>query len=133
MRKWLMIVMALVLSLSLAACGSSEPEAEKLGTEMVQDAINEIEENKQEVADKAIVGSWTADGTTFTFNEDGTGKTVLSIIGKDDAGNDFFYTAEDGELIMTIKGEETETTYTIEGDKLTLKNESGTSVYTRVK
>ena len=133
MRKWLLILMALMLSLTLAACGSSESMADKLGTELVQDAQAELEANKQDVADEAIVGSWSADGTTFTFNADGTGNTVFSIVGENDAGNDFFYTAEDGKLTMTSKKETVETTYTISGDKLTLKNDTGTGVYTRVK
>ena len=131
MRRFLLILMAMMLALTMAACGS-ESVADKTGTEMVKDVIDEQEGNKSEVADKAIIGSWSDGSTTWTFNDDGLGKVLTSLVNENDAGNNFYYSAEDGELTVTIGDETTETTYTIDGDKMTFKNDTGTSTYTRV-
>ncbi|MBQ7090716.1 MAG: hypothetical protein IJN82_06325 [Clostridia bacterium] len=136
MRKWLMILMAGLLTLSMAACSGEEAENKfegMSGSEMVQQAIKEQEENKQDVADKAIVGSWQKGDIIWKFNADGTGKVFFGTTEETDSGSDFYFTAEDGALLVEQTDSEMDVEYSIEGDKLTIVGKDGTSVYTKIK
>ena len=80
---------------------------------------------------KSVVGTWTRQYTVlgvvtedkFVFNEDGTG-TMTTILGID---LDMTYTAEDGELIVTVNtlGVETDITYSYKFEKGNLILTSG--------
>ncbi len=82
-------------------------------------------------ATDGIVGCWesTGDGNKlyYEFREDGTG--CISN-GKDEA--EFSYVAKDGVLTVTYGGTSEDATYTIENDTLTVTDEQGTTVLTRV-
>ena len=92
--------------------------------------------NVLNAADGAVVGEWetTLEGTdyvfTYTFKEDGTGS--YKYADNDDA---FTYTAKGGKLSIQYEGENMmpwETTFGIDGDKLTVKDDTGADVvYTR--
>ncbi len=137
MRKWMMILMAGLLCLSMAAC-SSEPEIDHESVDvqqMIEDQQKEQEEHKKEVEDKAIVGTWKGNNTSWTFNEDGLGSVIASINAATDAGNSFYFTAKDGVLTVTTFKDETttKTNYKIKDNTLTMTNDSGEATYTKVK
>ena len=118
-------VFALLLSLALitglvfvlASCGSNSGDGDK-----------KTEDSKKEAT---IVGEWKLDSFVYTFNEDGTGQydiggTVMK----------FTYTTEGENLSITYEGNTVafETTYSIDGDKLNVKDSQGKdTIYTRVK
>jgi hypothetical protein len=113
MRRWIALLAALLLCLSLAACGQSAKELSK--------------------EEQTLIGTWSNEYTKVIFNEDGTGQFVHSMVSYFDSKSDFTYTAKDGVLTMTVDKVTNETNYTIKGDQLTMKNETGESSYTREK
>ena len=127
LTKLLAVICALIMILSLAACG--EPEVDKNGetTPASQEEVQNSEEGGEDVKaadNSAIVGSWEyADGGfTYTFNEDGsgtydTGSTVMK----------FTYEVTDKELSILYEGntEPTVLEYSIDGSKLNVKDSFG--------
>jgi len=91
-------------------------------------------------SDASIIGEWKADiseggvtiSTTYTFNEDKTGK--VNLMG---ASVDFTYEIDGDKITMKMNalGQETSETmtYALDGDKLTLTSEGEAIEFTRVK
>lgn len=126
MRKWLMILMAVMLSLTLVACGSESKLT--TGTNAVTEKLEEQAANATPVEDETIVGTWKGSVATMIFKEDGTGSMEV-----EGGGSKFFYTAKDGKLAITIEGETTESTYTITDGKMKLIGSGSADTYTLVK
>lgn len=77
-----------------------------------------------------IVGSWTTDGiTVYTFNKDNTGLLSVSL-----TDYEFTYKIEENKLYIDFENERSvDSTYefNLDGDKLTLKGERGTFLFTK--
>ncbi len=113
MRRWSAIFAAFLLCLTLSACKEGR-------------AITKEEES--------LVGTWQSSDIKFIFQDNGIGQIVVSIMSVDDAGSDFTYSAKNGVLTLTHEdGTVAESDYTIKGDQLTVSNETGTGVYTRIE
>ena len=79
-----------------------------------------------------IVGSWTTDGVTiYRFNKDNTGSLIVSL-----SEYEFTYKIDDNKIYIDFDNERSVDStyeYTLEKDKLTLKGERGTFVFTKTK
>ncbi len=80
----------------------------------------------------SIVGQWQStesDGTVlcYEFRSDGSG-----CISNGKAEAEFSYVAENGVLTVTYGGKSESAEFVLDGDTLTLTDEQGTSVLTRV-
>ena len=92
--------------------------------------------------DNDLVGSWEMTEsdeeyeykTTITFNSNGTGVVVSveTYEGETDTYNDNFTWGTEGDQLTVVLDGQTETiTYSISGNKLTLLDEFGSSVFTK--
>lgn len=143
-KKIMAILLASVMTFALVACGETKKPASDDGeTEVVEEVTEDAGEDTTKDAgedttkdteadtseetseeggvDEAIVGSWKYDGMdyTYTFNADGTGNYAAS-------GTDmpFTFTTNDGNLEILYEGNTAPmvSTYTIEGDCMTMKD-----------
>ncbi len=136
MRKWLMILMAVLLSLSMAACSGEEADVHEhkgelqTGPEAVQQMMEEQAEKAKPVEDKAVVGTWKGSKATYTFEENGTGMIVVAENG---GSNNFYYTAKDGKMTITVGETILESTYTITDGKMKMVGGGSADTYTLVK
>ena len=111
MKRFIATALILVLSLSLVSCGKD-----------------------------SFIGKWTAtveeEGLsmemTMEFKEDGT--CSMGVLGMTMSGT---YTSNDDKIVMTIEfmgeKEETEFTYEVKGDELSLTSEGETQVFKKAK
>lgn len=101
-----------------------------LGVAILVYLINSKKNNTNEI--DYIIGEWTTDGVTiYKFNEDTTGSLKVSL-----GEYDFDYKIEDNKLYIDFKNEKSEDseyTYSISKDKLTLKGKNGEFEFKRNK
>jgi len=107
MKKWIAILLAALMALTLVACGSKGEGI--VGTWELSGS--EDEESEQQVKMMLAMGM----SMSVTFNADGTGSMKVAFNGEDES-HDFAYTLEDGKL--TMDGEEQ--TFKLDGDNLIL-------------
>jgi len=121
MKKWIAILLAALMALTLVACGSKGSKGEGIvGTWELTGG--EGEEAEQQVKMMLAMGMTM----TFTFNADGTGSMKM-VFGGEDQSQDFEYTLENGEIVIQGEGEP----YTLDGDTLTIDMEGTKMVFTR--
>lgn len=145
-NKAVLMICALVLILSLAACGAKDnAEETTASTEAAAPAATEaeapaatdaavIETEAQASADTGLVGSWDyteLSGVVYTFNADGTGTyDLLGEVMK------FTYEADGSTLKLLYIDEDVdepmELEYKIDGDALNIKDSLGNdTIYNR--
>ena len=153
-NKTVLMICALVLIISLAACGAkndvkettapTESATVSTATEAPAPAKTEapapakteavIETEAKASADNGLVGSWDfaeLSGMVYTFNADGTGS--YNMFGE---VMNFTYEADGSTLKLTFTDEDvdvpTELAYTIDGDTLNVKDSLGNdTIYKR--
>lgn len=114
-----LMLCALFATFCFTACGSGDNSSSKSAADSSS-------------SKSALVGSWESDeaaGTIYTFNSDGTG-----TLSGDGYKTNFTYTEKDGKLEYTYEGssEKPSDEYTIEGNKLSLKDKYGATItYTK--
>ena len=114
MKKALAFVLVFVLCLSFTACGESAP----------QETAEEVT-----ATPASPVGEWySTDGVTWIFYEGG----VLELAQGDSSINATWHITDKG-MLISYGAETTDSTYSIEGDVLTLVNHAGdTKVMARI-
>ena len=103
MKKILVLILALVMTMSLTACGSGTEDA---GSDEIAAGSDEI---KDIISNEELVGTWISeDGTTFSINIDGT------IIN------------ESLDMNISFRTDEKYVQWEIEGDKFVFQETAGT-------
>lgn len=128
--KTIAVVCAVLMIVSLAACGSSKTKDTTNGTNSKADTSSAVDskadaDSKAEPAGNSdILGSWEYEsgGYTYTFNEDGTGVYDLGT-----STMEFTYEVTDTELSILYTGntEPLVLEYEIDGNKLNVKDSFG--------
>ena len=81
-------------------------------------------------AKSKLVGTWTTDNVTiYKFNKNNTGKLIVSL-----SEYEFNYTLKNNVLYIDFnndKSEDSEYNYSFEKNKLVLKNNNGTFIFTK--
>ena len=109
MRKVVSFILVFVLCLALTACG--EPASQETPAEDTYTPGNPA-------------GTWySTDGVTWNFNESG----VLVLSQGDDSTNATWHITDKG-MLISYGTETTDSTFTIEGDVMTLVNHTGDTV-----
>ena len=120
---------AITAAFCLTACGNSDNSSGSTETTV---AATTAAVETTEAAKSALIGTWDsveAPGTYYTFNEDGTG-----IIGGEGYTMKIAYVDKGTSVEITSEGTTSALVwnYTIEGDKLAMKDEDGaTLTYTK--
>lgn len=125
----LIVIIAIVALLAVAAALLFLTDA---GKELCDDwfgtSLSDSDDDKDDKKDKDeedlsddLIGTWEADGVSFTFKKSGKG-----VISSDYEDMDFEWEIKDGQLYMENEdGEETVLDFSVTGKKLTLTNEDG--------
>ena len=141
--KVIAVMCAVMLVLSLAACGNNSTPAETEAAAVENDAAAPADTEAapaddadaapaaDAAADTGIEGSWEYEsgGYIYTFNADGTGTYDIS-----GTIMNFTYTADGSVLAITYEGSDApmELEYEIDGDKLNVKDSMGSdTIYYR--
>ena len=107
MKKFLILALALVLALSMFACGNKEPEP------VAEPTAEPTEEPKQEAA---LIGSWTLS----TMESEG-----MSFHAADLGASMTFEFGEDGNVVITAYGETSTDPYTFTDNAIVISEPTG--------
>ncbi|MBQ3202523.1 MAG: zinc-ribbon domain-containing protein [Clostridia bacterium] len=131
----LIVIIAIVAVLAVAAALLFLTDAGKelcddwFGTSLSDNSDDEDDKKDKDEEDLSddLIGTWEADGVSFTFKKNGKG-----VISDDYEDMDFEWEIKDGQLYMENEdGEETVLDFSVTSKKLTLTNEDGEEIVLR--
>ena len=122
--KTIAVVCAVLMIVSLAACGSSKTDGTNSTTSTTDSKADSAASTAEPAGNSDILGSWEYEsgGYTYTFNEDGTGVYDLGT-----SKMEFTYEVTDTELSILYTGNTDPMVleYEIDGNKLDVKDSFG--------
>lgn len=131
MKKWIALLMAMLLMLTLCACGGSQTDDNKdAGNNGAADNNGETPTTTTTAAtitgeigyDENLVATWYLDDKAMVLREDGTGDLYY---GDEDGGTIEWYTSGN-QMSLTMEGKTSIVTYAVNGTNLTLTYGDGT-------